>query len=84
MFRSSRGLLHCGSLRLSNSVRDDVTPDRSISHFDWWAIKDCNLQNFLVELDVLYSVFVIPLQHRSCSVCMSFSGRATTTGGLFG
>jgi len=33
---------------------------------------------------VLYSLSVIPLQHRSCSVCMSFVSWATTMGRLLG
>jgi len=27
-----------------------------------------------VESDVVCSVFILPLQHRSCFVCMSFVG----------
>jgi len=37
------------------------------------------------ELDVvLCSLSILPLQHRSCSVCMSLSGWATTTGRMLG
>jgi len=38
----------------------------------------------LFEPDVVCSVSVIPLQHRSCSGCMSFVSWATSTGKLLG